>query len=321
MSKVIGNTVGTTQNPQKLAESVESPYDIAVKHGFKGTEEEWVASLKGEPGGFIWVAKIAYKSTVDHINVLDVYAVEGRKFNVGDLIIFVDGELCKITLTGTYNAYYESLGIKLPRGENGYTPQREVDYWTDADKEEIITEVEKYVDTSVEEKTTVIVNETKKYVDEQLSEIEVTTDTSLPEYVEALSEDLDKSKIYVLPDGYSYAYKEGENVIYNYATDIEINRKLRDGITSNAHGYVTTPFIPITWEDPYVVRVYSDNLYNESVNKALYIEGYDADENMIGSLSFGLNNYSNGVIQVELNESAFIDGAPSLLRICFLIFT
>ncbi|MBQ9793106.1 MAG: serine protease [Clostridia bacterium] len=28
----------------------ESAYDIAVKNGFEGTEEEWLASLKGEPG-------------------------------------------------------------------------------------------------------------------------------------------------------------------------------------------------------------------------------------------------------------------------------
>ena len=28
----------------------ESAYDVAVRNGFTGTEEEWLASLKGEPG-------------------------------------------------------------------------------------------------------------------------------------------------------------------------------------------------------------------------------------------------------------------------------
>lgn len=52
MSKkiIIGNTVGTPLNPQMFAASGDSAYEIAVKHGFKGTEEEWLASLKGADG-------------------------------------------------------------------------------------------------------------------------------------------------------------------------------------------------------------------------------------------------------------------------------
>lgn len=52
-----------------------SAYGIAIKHGFNGSEEEWIASLKGD------------------------------------------------------------------RGEDGYTPIKGVDYWTDADKAEIISEI------------------------------------------------------------------------------------------------------------------------------------------------------------------------------------
>lgn len=36
-------------------QSGESAYQIAVKHGFEGTEEEWLESLKGEPGGTIQI--------------------------------------------------------------------------------------------------------------------------------------------------------------------------------------------------------------------------------------------------------------------------
>lgn len=50
MSKIIGNTVGTPMNPQRFAEAGESAYDIAVKLGYEGTEAEWIASLKGDPG-------------------------------------------------------------------------------------------------------------------------------------------------------------------------------------------------------------------------------------------------------------------------------
>ena len=51
--KIIGVTVGTNINPQKLSEYVEdgkSAYELAVEHGFKGTEQEWVASLNGKDG-------------------------------------------------------------------------------------------------------------------------------------------------------------------------------------------------------------------------------------------------------------------------------
>ena len=41
---IIGNIHKVNQIPGYSA------YEIAVKHGYKGTEEEWVASLKGEKG-------------------------------------------------------------------------------------------------------------------------------------------------------------------------------------------------------------------------------------------------------------------------------
>ncbi len=50
--------IGSTEVKKKLIGRVYllreipgfSAYDLAVKHGFKGTEEEWVASIKGEKG-------------------------------------------------------------------------------------------------------------------------------------------------------------------------------------------------------------------------------------------------------------------------------
>lgn len=53
-----GNTVGTVENTFKVNGAISRPittqgysaYEIALIHGFKGTEEEWLASLKGEKG-------------------------------------------------------------------------------------------------------------------------------------------------------------------------------------------------------------------------------------------------------------------------------
>lgn len=79
--KIRGNTIGTTISPEivlakpkELTEEQKalaranigaaavgetgggtgadgkSAYEIALEHGFEGTEEEWLASLKGDPG-------------------------------------------------------------------------------------------------------------------------------------------------------------------------------------------------------------------------------------------------------------------------------
>ena len=53
MSKIIGVTVGTTINPRKMGEYIEngkSAYELAVKNGFEGTEQEWLTSLHGKDG-------------------------------------------------------------------------------------------------------------------------------------------------------------------------------------------------------------------------------------------------------------------------------
>ena len=61
------NMSGSVNNPENLSGTFSSPqniegklsnatlrgysaYDVAVQHGFQGTEEEWLASLKGDKG-------------------------------------------------------------------------------------------------------------------------------------------------------------------------------------------------------------------------------------------------------------------------------
>lgn len=75
-----------------------SAYQIAVENGFKGTEQEWLASLVGPPGAA---------------------GPAGPKGEKGDT-----GE------TGT-------RGPRGLQGENGYTPVRGTDYWTPEDIAEI----------------------------------------------------------------------------------------------------------------------------------------------------------------------------------------
>lgn len=51
------NLIGTMSDPDNLTGTLDgelirgySAYEIAVQNGFEGTEEEWLASLKGERG-------------------------------------------------------------------------------------------------------------------------------------------------------------------------------------------------------------------------------------------------------------------------------
>ena len=85
-----------------------SAYEIAVRNGFIGTEQEWLESLKGEPGQ---TPKVTANRT-------------GSK----QTTIYVDGEPVAIILDGV-------------DGMDGVTPERGKDYWTAADKAEIVQEV------------------------------------------------------------------------------------------------------------------------------------------------------------------------------------
>lgn len=54
--KILGNTVGTPMNPEMFGgkggsgKDGKSAYELAVEQGFNGTLDEWLESLKGEPG-------------------------------------------------------------------------------------------------------------------------------------------------------------------------------------------------------------------------------------------------------------------------------
>lgn len=110
-----------------------SAYQIAVAHGFRGTEEEWLESLRGEPG----------KDGAPGQPGKDGYSpVKG--------IDYFDGKDGKDGYTPVKGIDYFDGNDGQPGkdgadGKDGYSPVRGVDYWTDADKEEI----KSYVDEAI----------------------------------------------------------------------------------------------------------------------------------------------------------------------------
>ena len=78
------NSEGTVYNAQgrinRLSVLCITAYDIAVKHGFEGTVEEWLESLKGEPASEEQIAKVVAEymqnSPVATIGTVELLASE-----------------------------------------------------------------------------------------------------------------------------------------------------------------------------------------------------------------------------------------------------
>lgn len=148
-TEIVGNTTATpTPQPDwnqtdetkadyiKNKPEVMSAYDIACQEGFEGTEAEWLASLKGEQG------QQGEQGT--GVTILGSYDTEEElnekhpTGNIGDSYL-VDGNLY---VWDDINKVWNNVGnIKGEKGNDGKTPVRGVDYYTDSDKTEMVNAV------------------------------------------------------------------------------------------------------------------------------------------------------------------------------------
>ena len=106
----------------------DSAYEIAVSHGYTGTEEQWLTSLQGEPGrsGRIWFSLTPAAVTArGYVFDYDDFAnQDNTPALVGDTV-FYQGELYPVTavegLTDVVCAgnNYSILGPQGPRGSKG----------------------------------------------------------------------------------------------------------------------------------------------------------------------------------------------------------
>lgn len=110
----------------------KSAYDIAVDSGFEGTEEEWLESLKGDKGAD---GKDGADGTNGKNGTNGVSAT--HSWNGTTLTITSASGTSSADLKGDKGDKGDK-GADGKKGDNGYTPVKGVDYWTEADKEEII---------------------------------------------------------------------------------------------------------------------------------------------------------------------------------------
>lgn len=112
ISNESGSTTPGPAGPQ--GDPGKSAYQIALDNGFEGTEQAWLASLKGTKGD------------------------QGLKGEKGD-----PGQQGVAGIQGPKG----DPGQQGPKGADGKTPVRGVDYWTPAD----ISEINKYIDAKIAE--------------------------------------------------------------------------------------------------------------------------------------------------------------------------
>ena len=157
----------------------KSAYQIAVENGFEGTEEEWLASLKGEPGQADAeqveqiITDYLEKNPIEGVSPDQVDQVvksalqeakesgefdgpQGPKGDTGETgpqgpkgdtgLTGPQGPKGDTGLTGPQGPKGDTgqTGPQGPKGEtgaDGYTPVKGTDYFTDADKAEMVDAV------------------------------------------------------------------------------------------------------------------------------------------------------------------------------------
>ena len=151
-----------------------SAYDIWLSLGNEGTEEDFIESLKGKDGhtpvkgvdytdgndGYTPQKNIDYFDGKDGASVSIVSVSESSADGGNNVVTFSDGKTLTVKngSSGARGPQGEqgeqgekgdpgAAGENGKDGEDGYTPVKGKDYFTEADKQEIVTALAPYVDT------------------------------------------------------------------------------------------------------------------------------------------------------------------------------
>lgn len=115
-----------------------SAYEIAVKQGYEGTEKEWIDHITNN-GGKNYSGQIA--AIRGTLNELEGRISEEEDPTVPEHVKQITEEdiekLKKAIGIEDMTAYIEEHKEEL-KGEDGYTPQKGIDYYTEADKQEMV---------------------------------------------------------------------------------------------------------------------------------------------------------------------------------------
>ena len=262
----------------------DSAYDIAKKNGFDGTEEEWLNSLKGEYGlngqdgisaTHSWngtTLTITSASGTSSANLKGNPGAQGEKGDAGeDGISVVKSEInTSGELVVTYsNNVVDNLGVVIgaqgEKGQDGYTPIKGTDYWTEVDKDEIKEYVKDEIPTNISE----LINDTgyltsvpNEYITETelnakgyLTEVALTpeqlgeianevVEKQRVDVVDSIEEMIDTTKRYILSTtGTLWEYKTVTTIQKKYnnlfkPSEAQINKRISSSEITDYTGFV-----------------------------------------------------------------------------------
>lgn len=111
-----------------------SAYEIAVEHGFEGSEAEWLESLHGSDGqdgkdGTIVSIETRVVEMPRRRTLVEIHAMDPAT------------HYDEITVFNVFDGQDGKDGKDGQNGQDGYTPQKGIDYYTEADKAEMVEAV------------------------------------------------------------------------------------------------------------------------------------------------------------------------------------
>lgn len=115
-------------------EDGKSAYEIAVRNGFEGTEQEWLESLKGSDGGITEMPEAEVEAVTTIPAGSEAYAEAYLNKETGKYTF------CFKIPEGKQGEKGED-GKDGDKGEDGYTPIKGEDYFTKEDKTEMVNAV------------------------------------------------------------------------------------------------------------------------------------------------------------------------------------
>lgn len=171
-------------------------------------------------------------------------------------------------------------GSKGSPGVDGYTPVKGVDYYTEADKAEF-----------------------SEYIASELAK----RGQLKPEFANSVEECTDTSLLYVLPDGYIYAYMLEEVTVpggpnYNNVADPKsadwcANSRLgSSGVSEETNGSVVTNYVPCKKDD--IIRVEGLNIGYLASNANARMHYLDANKSLLGSI-YPISNRTGAFVPYE----------------------
>lgn len=223
-----------------------SAYELAVNHGYDGSEEEWLASLKGEQGP---QGEMGPQGETGPQGIQGQQGEPGPQGETGPQ--GVQGEIGPQGVQGIQGVQGPQ-GIQGPAGSPGapgYTPVKGTDYWTEQDQAQMQTQCNALLIEELAKRTQI-----------------------MPEFVETIDQCTDVSKLYVLPDGYLYAnylvttqLGDGTNLADRSSADWLTDQRMSvDSAIWPCAGAVVTNYIPVKPGD--VVRVYNLDMVSNPTN-------------------------------------------------------